>query len=336
MAFQTGSATDIGNLFTQLNTFLSGLGWSLDGPVDSAGFGFNKGGVFVQFRWDGTSPAAAGAHMGVYQSTAYDGAGTRPGSHTGDSGQGASGGATISDNAIANSRNVSNIGGGPFPNYWFFADTSPVDYVHIVVEVRPEEFRHFGFGNLEKFGDGWTGGEYAYGHRWGTTSPTDTRGNILFDGLSTSVSNPVSRLMAASLRVSGLPGQDPSSIWGVSFANPATTAGDDRSGNPRVHTIGTARGGPASSFSGFTSAATAGFVPMTPVAVYYVNGLRAMLLGHQRDVRMVNMRNISPREEITISTEPWIFFPTSIRTIQTSGAPTLSSFTQGIAYKRIP
>lgn len=340
MAFQQGSATDLDDLFNDLATFLTGaLGWTLNGTVGSTGFGFSKGNIFVQFRYDGSSPPAEGRTLAIYQSLGYDS--SAPGGNPDDSGSGhfqASG--TPADSTLDNSRHISNVGDGPFPNYWFFADTSP-DYVHIVLEVRTDEFRHFGFGLLDKFGDNWTGGEYVYGHKQSSSNPTSPVDYVLIDALANLATGVNANADdVATVHVESLPGQDPTSKWGISWSNLVASPGTDRAGNPRVLTIGGARGGfIAGPQGGFGGSAATGLIPLVPMGVFYVEpqtGLRAMFLGWMKDVRLANMRDIQPRDEINIGGDDWIFFPTSIRTLQTVSPPLRSSFVAGIAYKKIP
>lgn len=341
MAFQQGSATDIDDLFGDLDTFLTGaLGWTLNGTVQNTGFGFSKGNIFVQFRYDGSSPVAPGRHLAIYQSLGYDS--SVPGDNPDDSGNGfrqISG--TPADASLDNSRGCSDFGDGPFPNYWFFADTSP-DYVHVVVEVRTDEFRHFGFGLLDKFGDNWTGGEYVYGQKATSTNPTSLIDHVGLDALAAvQLGADDNRDDTATIHIEGLPGQDPAGKWGVSWSNLNSAAGVDRAGEERALTIGGARGGPVTApMGGFGGSAATGLIPMQPINVFYVepgvSGQRAMFMGTQKDVRMVNIRDIAPRAEIMISGDDWVFFPTSIRTLQTGSPPARSSFVAGIAYKKVP
>lgn len=54
---------------------------------------------------------------------------------------------------------TSDLENAPFVSYDFFGTK---DYLHVVVEIKPGQFRHFGIGKLQKSAD-FQGGEYAFG-----------------------------------------------------------------------------------------------------------------------------------------------------------------------------
>ena len=343
MGFLTGSATTIDDLFTQISTFLTGSpGWTQDGTVGAAGFGFSKNNIFAQFRYDGTSPVGAGRHLAVYQSLGYTG-GLFPGEHPDDSGNGfEDSDSNVADSSLDNERGCTDFGDGPFENFWVFQDTGP-DEVSIVVEVRQDEFRHFGFGLLDKFGDGYTGGEYVYAQRWLGSSANDTTAHILLDGKASSLTQNLAAQSAATIHLEGLQGQDPASKWGICFANLGASGaqvGTDGGGNPRVLCPGTARAGfRARNFGGFGGTSTTGLIPGTPVGTFYVkpqDGIECMYLGDMVNARMVNVRNFQPRQEVSISGDDWLFFPVSIRTTETASPPSRSSFVSGVMYRKVP
>lgn len=340
MAFLTGTATSLDDLFSQLSTLITGTpGWTLNGSIASTGFGFSKGNVFVQFRYDGTSPPPEGRSVAMYQSLGYTG--TTPGNETDDSGNGHFDATPpVADSSLDNERCIHRIGDGPFTFWFFVGDTT--DYVHVVVEATTGSYRHFGFGNINKFGV-WTGGEYVYGqHHSETPSSTSSAETVLLDGLFRDLGNP-NRRRAATVHIEGMPGQDAASKWGICWNSTSETGttriDDDRGGNERVFCFGGARGGAiASRFGGFTSNGSSGYVPLIPINLFYgerPTGSRIVYLGSMADVAMVNIRNFTPGQNLTIGSDTWFFFPTTRRTTQSSGAPDDTSFTQGIAYRRV-
>jgi len=230
VAFQTGSATSISDLISQLFTFATGNGWTQDQLSTGTGqAAMHKGNVFVSFRWATSSPTV----LGIYQALGYTG-GNQPGQHPNDSGSGAVSG---TDGTIATERNVGLLGNGPFPSYSFFLGASP-DYIHVAVEAQSTIFRHFGYGNLVKQGD-WTGGEYCYGHFFSSNNVVDTSATILLDGLNSAGSSD----KLSTLHIEALPNMNASSKWGTCQGS-ATLPANDPAANPRYIIQGGYRGGP--------------------------------------------------------------------------------------------
>lgn len=331
MAFETGTATDLDDLFTKLLTFAVANGWTQNEGVSADRPALSKGSTFVQFRYDGTSPAARRS-VGVFQALGYINSSTAPGAHTNDSGNGA-GGASVTDASIALQRCIVRMGNGPFIGYWFFENNASPSYIHCVVEIATNEFRHFGFGEISKFGN-WTGGEYVYGHHLdsGVVATRSTNASVLLDGLYTPSSN---TRRAATIRAEGLPGQAAGSRWGQVWASIGVLP-NDTAGNAKIAVQGGFRGGPTAQVWGnFNGASDTGLVPMYPITLWYVDltNSRVYYLGAMADVRGVNIRNFAPKDTIAIGADTWYIFPTSIRTDNTALAE--NSGYQGIAYKRI-
>lgn len=253
-----------------------------------------------------------------------------PGQHCDDSGNGIVDSANVN---LATSRNLHNIGNGPYPAYHFFLDT---DYFHGVLEYSSGLFRHFGFGTLEKFGD-WHGGEYCYGHSHVVSTPTSGSNTILLDGLFTdSSSNNEQR--GATIHLQSLPNMLSTTKWGICWNNSSGGFTTDRAGNVKVRTPGGFRGNTIGrAFGWIRSNVSNGFMPMVPIPAYYhdvsVTPTEAYLLGHMKDVRSLNMAPFDPGEEITIGADTWVVFPTVRK--QFTGV-TDESRNQGIAYKKIP
>jgi len=148
--FETGTATGIADLLTKLGTFATAVAgvWVQD-QLDTVGGSFalhkSTGGVeiWVSFRWDVATPQ----HLSVHQALGYTG-GNQPGNHPNDSGNGYNANTSHVDTSLALERHVSDLGTGPFPSYFFFEDNH---YIHVVVEIVTDEFRHFGFGLLNPY-----------------------------------------------------------------------------------------------------------------------------------------------------------------------------------------
>lgn len=343
MAYSAGAATDIPDLMSKIETFIAANGWTIDEADSVSGWpGWHKLACYVQFRYDGTTPQANGRSMGVYQSTGFTGGTVRPGGNPGDSGCGANDQAgTIADSTIDNARCVYTIGDGPF-NYWIFErdDGAPgVFYIHIVLEVRQGEYRHFGFGKIDRFGDwgGNAGGEYCYGHRMeGSFFTTDSQFGL--DGGNGNTSTESTDSAASIILGGSYPGKE-ASDWAVIGSNKAKYTGSlDRANVQRSMVLGGMRIGPNPSatgiftgFPGFT-----GVIPMTSIELFAVDYIsspkRTRYLGAWADVRWCSIANFDAAEEVVIGSDTWVFFP--IQKKGTLGGIQGDSYYAGIAYRK--
>lgn len=324
MAYQAGTATDIHDLMDKLTTFAQANGWTEDEYIDAATgqLTLHRDNCYVSFRWD-DNPAT---DLGVYQSTGWA-ASNFPHEMPGDSGNGD---ATDPINA---ERRVNFVQPGPYTQYYFFAHTSPY-YIHIVVEVDSGRYRHFGFGHLNKIGT-WTGGEYCYGHVWdqGATAIDSPISGSHAMGLDTVCAN---NTLMPTVRVEGMPGQDGSSEWMV-LGN-TTSGGTDTAGNPRAYGLGGWRGGLWGYALGWIPMVRLNaYKPLIPIPVWYRDATPApdawVLLGHQPEVAIVNMKNYNPADVITIGgTDDWVVFPWVRK--QNLGVDTEESWNAGIAYRK--
>lgn len=322
MSYQTGTATNLGDLLSQLMTFATGTpGWTQDQASTATGqFALHKGTVYVSFRYNTTTPLV----LGMYQALGYTG-GNQPGQHPNDSGNGA---VSSANATLITERCVNDIGNGAFPSYFFFTDTAQT-YIHVVVEIATDVFRHFGFGTIEKVGD-WTGGEYCYADFFAASSGAiNTTNTALLDGLSTN------QEFCATVHVEGMPGQAGAGKWLVVCGN-TTTPSNDTAGNARILGCGGFRGGPiANSFGIYSAGSTSGLIPMYPIGLWHrrISTTDVYFLGFQPDVRGVNIRFINPKDEITIGSDVWKFFPYSQKTLAVVAN---RSYYSGLAYKKVP
>lgn len=324
MSYQAGTATNMADLISQLFTFATGTpGWTQDQLATGSGqAALHKGNCYVSFRWNTTTPLP----LGIYQALGYTG-GNQPGAHPNDSGNGA---VSSTNSVLTTERCVNDLGNGAFPSYFFFTDAAQT-YIHVVVEITTNVFRHFGFGNITKVGD-WTGGEYCYGDYWASQDPQTNSNSSLLDGLFGDSSN---RERAATIHVEGLTGQSGASKWGeVSGINSAPST--DTAGNSRILVNGGYRSGPiASNFGSFAAGVTSGLIPMYPIGLFYrrISTTDAYFLGFMPDVRGVNIGFINPKDEITIGSDVWKFFPLAQKT---TANVTNRTYNSGIAYKKVP
>lgn len=340
MTYATGSATSLTDLLSKLDTFAQTThgGWtSIYSPnpdTTNRWFELKKGSLSVSMRYP--SGIAAGNAVSLHHATGSSSAATAPGLHTNDSNNGYNTAAGGTSANFLTERCISEMGNGPFQSYHFFADdTSPRDYIHVVVEISSGMFRHFGFGTLEKFGDNWTGGEYVYGqfvNQPTSSPPTDPAHVFLLNGLGTTST----RLRDATIRIaSGLANQG-AAVWGVCNTAISSSLLLDQAGNARQQIMGGARAGVlAGAYGNPMGSASQGFVTGYPIDAYYKDpsNPRVYLLGHMSDVRIVNNRNFEPNETLVIGSDTWHVFPMSQRT--TAAVAGRSAFL-GVMYREVP
>ena len=360
MAYTSGSAATWGAVMSALDTFMTGTpgstvlgGFTQDDYDDGAttaseGYAaWHKDSLYVGVKWIANDPQ----YMSIHQATGYT-AGQYPGDHTGDSGNGYNdtvGSGTVfgvngstGSSSLGSFRCINGIDEtSPF-NYYFFGDDTAETYVHVVVEVATDTYRHFGWGNMDKFHD-WTGGEYCYGHfqeeATNTTEGTDTGCQISFDGLSTTNVTSLQRRYA-TMRVTGFGHQDVGEVYmqmGGSRTSDEGTHDTDTAGNYKRLMFGGFRGGPIAYLLGpYRADVATGHIPMYPFTVFardYTTGdEKFYLMGKIPDTRGIDIYNFSPAQEVTIGSDTWQIFPASRRT---EDAVEGRTYYQGIAYKKI-
>lgn len=338
MTYQTGTATDLADLLSKLDTFATTThgGWTqgyTPNPDTTNGwFELHKSGISVGAKY-AVGAQAPVEHMSLHQATAYLNSSTAPGKHTGDSNNGYNTSDTGHTNAqILTERCVNALGVGPFPSYYFFAETAGlVDHIYVVVEVSTGVFRHFGFGKLVKFGDNWTGGEFVFGHYQDqsvSATAVDTNTTTLLDGLL------IDEYRAATVRIGGLLNIG-AAVWGVVSADASATLGTDQAGNPRRQVHGGFRVGmEARGFGDPVGNSSSGVIPLYQIPAYYrdPNNTRVQRLGYLPNVGALNIRNFAAAQEITIGVDTWVIFPLSLKT--TASVANRSQYS-GIAYRKV-
>ncbi len=349
MAYTTGAATDMGDLLTKLDAFLTGTpsstvlgGYTQDDFDDGAttsteGFAaWHKGstgsGLWISMRWQADAPN----NLAIYQALGHT-ASNDPGTHPDDSGNGYNTTTAYTDSLLDDERCCNDVGDGPFVSYHFFGDAT-LDYCYVVVEIASERFRHFGWGNLEKFND-WTGGEFCFGHyaREGTNNtPVQSTTTVLLDGLANSTSSTARR--AATIHAEGLPNQGGSEKWLIHLGGAAdldSADRTDRAGETKRVTFGGARGGPiAHSLAQFQSDVATGHIPMYPMGIFLRDFTNEYIyiLGKMPDVVGIDIKNFAAGQEITSGSDTWVVFPQAKRT---EDNVTDRTYYQGFAYRKV-
>jgi hypothetical protein len=327
MAYETGTASSLSNLLGKISTFAQANGWTED-ELDTVNgnFAFHKNDIYISMRWNVADPEV----LAIYQALDYD-AGEEPGDHTDDSGNGYNTNTSHSNTNLDNERCIDDIGDGPFSSYYFFEDDN---YLHIVVEISSNVFRHMAFGEIDKYSD-WTGGEYCCSQNQFAAGPTDYRNTVLFDARYGYTSGDFAR-RAATIHVEDLPNQDANGKWGQIWGiNALASVPTDSAGEDKINIQGGMRGGPiARHFANIPSSASTGMVTMVQIGAWYIDTVTdyVYLLGYMPDIRFLNIRNFAPKQEVTIGSDTWVIFPTSQRT---ESAGTDSTYYSGIAYKKV-
>ncbi|MCP4993146.1 MAG: hypothetical protein GY934_05080 [Gammaproteobacteria bacterium] len=327
---------------TKISTFaVSTMGWTED-LYDSATYkmmSLHKGSCYVHFSWD-DSRVTDPVSIAMYQSLAYLGAPPTyyPWEHTDDSGFGHDD-KTSPDLGLE--RGIKFIGPGPYTALHLFGSTSP-DVIYCILEYAPGLYRHFAFGNVEKYGT-WTGGEFVAGHQWyryGLDSPTANTHSILFDGSWANAATSTSERSGATVHCEGLPNQDGAGKWGaVGFAYDMNTAANllDRAGEDMLTLYGGVRGGPALWQLGWQEPDVGkGYIPIIPVDLYYLDESTSpdnyYFMGRLAHMGHIQLRGIDPNTTITIGADTWRAFP-AVRKSKVGGGVE-ESWDMGLIYKQ--
>ena len=200
---------------------------------------------------------------------------------------------------------------------WFFGGAEPEPWLHIVVQVSPGTYRHAYLGYLERYG-AWTGGAvcdanqlgrdggsdpndyedwinyrshalFSLGSRWERDRPSGRLGGVLVQGHGATGQSPVARFAENG---SSNPGYDAAPldapVVGGGFKENRAWA----LCNPGV-----------APFSG-----EAALAPITLFADITRNGNWAPL-GRVCGIRMVNVDDFSPEQEISYAGRTWRIFP---------------------------
>lgn len=140
MAYQQTTATSVEDLINKLAAFASGLGWTIDRNTlasTSRTLSISRAGLdyLHVFNIDTTNVrlrASTGINVGL---------------------------AIASQPGVSAAESLCNCGSGPFSSVFFFGESSPTPYIHVVFDTGNAIYRHFSLGAVQKIGT-WTGGTY--------------------------------------------------------------------------------------------------------------------------------------------------------------------------------
>jgi len=307
MAFETGVATSITDLWTKIKTFATAeLGWT---ELGTAG----TGPVGTMFQ------TPAGAYLGV----GYD--------PTGDTNAiglcvsaGFTGGVGFASQPGTSWKAYSYPVIGPitFPttSYWFFGEA---EYLHFIVEDVPGQFWHGCLGTLNK-NYSYSGGQFACGTSSGDGNPLGS-GKLYPFGVAGG--QPLGLLKNNAILVNGV-STDMGSSYASFYATPSTlgynsalstySMDDQRANNDLV-----------------------GRTVLHPIYVYARGTFGGLALnnivGTAPNIANCTLNYIGGKGVLTLGSDTWYLFP--IRkyypSMSSQGPGTVSSGLLGLAYKRV-
>lgn len=300
MSYETGTALNVDDLLGKLSVFAQANGWTENKIVAGTGNGssselyVSKGVTFVSFSaqltggnnvYHGKFQALDHPHIDTYVATGFNGANPvngQPGTS-----------ANKETNWL-------------LPNmtaYHFFTDSAK-EYLHIVVEVIANEFRHIHVGLLDKIG-AFDGGQYNQ-----STCP-DQDINRIDDPLSgqhsfpwTQTGNGVGKFQYLRANVDGIPWkssqfQDSTSAWTPPLRMQAQGAWLDNHFDMKLFDQGDTQP------NTFNST-----VILFPIPCFVSrSSTQRSPVGKPFDMRMANIKNISPSVSIFFGGDEWLIFP---------------------------
>lgn len=373
MAYATGTGANITDFMDALRAFAVGQGWTID-KWDSVGrlLFLSKGSCAVSMfgdttltRTEWTGPNNAGTssvqpdhRLRIALNTSNNAALTTYWGHPGS---------VVTSQGDGEQINVNGLT-GPFVAWHFFADATVGDHIHSVIQINAECYMHFSFGHVDKKGLTHTGVAYLTGQvntYWRNvnlynvsntnSSPynrTDRQhipflrcgnqgANGAHDGgmplmLRNTNAWPTS-WTAAGVEVIGRDGATPHFRTTIKLANAFTHPNQyPANNNGWGHLLDLVVISEPTPYSNI--------VPMFPVPCIrsYYNSTdqslnRYCYLGDFPNVRVLNMTNLTPGQEITLGADTWKVFPAlKQRPWEADGiedTPTTGQY--AVAYKKV-
>lgn len=315
MAFQRGTSTSVEDLLSELFTFASANGWTIDIPVGSGEAAFHRSTVYIQMTY--TSSAIT-----PYQSLAFGGS---PFPAIGDHPRTAHG--------QGNLPQINNIP-GPHAQYFFFEGNT---YLHVVLEYQSGFYRHFSFGILEKIGT-WTGGEYMMPHYHDQNAIRID--NILATG-STAGHNPpfdgghsAANSRGGSIHARGLRGQSSDERWLLNGFSSGISVDNDQFAR-RLWT-GTVRGGYTGPLQDIGRNALNELTLFHRILCLYIDTSIApatmIALGYAPNMFTCALTGLTPGQTLEKGGDTYYIFPL-VRKLPPTNDDTEASKFLGLAYK---
>ena len=311
MAYAENVASSPDDLIDKISTFAVSAGWTEDRNAlvgSNRTVTLHKGGDYIHLWNDSDSSVR------VIGSIGYD-----------------SGEVPLSQTLVAENQCVAPIGVGPYTKVYMFADNSPAEHVHVVIEATAGVFFHLSFGLLDKFGT-YTGGTYFDASYWPHTSPasqtyTGHWNKAIFD--STTAPGYTAGTLPFNVRVD-IPADSLSNNW---FA-----ARSDAT-NKAVSGLNGSQPGPSPVLNtaySRNSATFSGQILLHPIQVVVErDGGLWSSVGEFPNVRVTNIERYNPADEITIGSDTWKLFPFVRKGSSTNTLTEAYSQNRGYAYKKV-
>lgn len=306
MAFQTGTSTGPADLISKLATFAAANGWTVSPATN--------GSVFINAARDLYFGVAAGTFtIFVKGATGYSAGATwdnQPGG---------------SPDALSPTQ--VNDCGGPHKLYYFFGTEQ---YLHVVIEVVTNKFKHFVFGQLEK-NSTYTGGAYFDGSFHDMTGGINTNfpdaspHRYLFDTFGNGATGGTGRIRV------DIDGKTNNWMnYGSSGAFSTESNMVKGATRTQYSLMAALQIASPNSFNQRTV--------LTPILIAAARGSGLFsLIGAPKDLRLVNMRDFNPGQIMTIGSDEWYVFPQTQKTLvfNTNSSTLPSSGLYGYAYKKV-
>lgn len=323
MAYETGVSAGVTALLGTIRAFAEGLGWTIDRNETNelalhhpdAGFFTLRATPEEDDIYTNYNPRP---YISIWGQTGFDGGAAynaQPGSSDGIYGR---------TNGLR----------GPFTAYHLFGTTQ---YIHCVIEIVPGEFGHFHFGCLDKAG-AYTGGEYATGTAWSYRLNDDNynrralsnRHVVPFDGMGYyPAAQSDGAKGAVRLDTDGYTAEWARFTYDTSSSY-SCVWGPARLGDYQWRS-------PFTFYWLSTPNTVNALSPLAPILLtFLLRNAKTFLAGTPADLRIVNMRNLTPGETITIGNDEWLCFPIKKRSMdEIAPHPAVNSWYFGFAYRKV-
>jgi len=300
MSYLTGTATDVDDLLSKLSTFAQANGWTENKVVAGSGNGssselyLSKGVTFVIYdaqlttgnnTYHGVNQALDHPHIDVYVATGFNGANSAAGQP----------GTSLHKETNWLLPNMT--------AFHFFTDSTK-EYLHVVVEVIANEFRHIQIGLLDKIG-AYDGGQYNQ------STCTDQNAIRIDDPISfqhsypwTRLGNGVGKFQFLRANIDGVQWkssrfQDSTDGWVPPLRMAAQGEWLDNHFDVRLF------GNVDSQPNTFNST-----VVLFPIPAFiHRSATQRAPVGKPFDLRMGNIKNVSPSSSIFFGGDEWLIFP---------------------------
>jgi hypothetical protein len=319
MAFQQTSSSDWRDLLSIIKSFATGQGWTVvyDSISSKGQLGIEKGSCHLAIG--STRNSADTADANLFNRNDLINGGTVPDAMI----VGALGSSLTAGNThywghpgsivtTFNDIDAVDINDlvGPFANVWLYSDSTG-SYIHVVVQSGADKYTHFSFGNIDKKGKSHPDVGFFVGC------------NYIFWPNSSSISSGYApNDFSSGLHICGtffeggsaqifLPDDVVDSTYGFTngaFATNSFLKVLTRGNNISYHEAN-ASGWILDYTLAYANEPVTGGVPLSPIPCIYTQGGLHSYLGELPDVRLCNIDNLNPGQEIVFGSDVWQVFP---------------------------